>query len=78
MFFLYDLPQDKYTSTKLAKLIQSKAGYRLKKMPIVIRSLAKPFYTVEIEIEDGDKYLEVASKLRYFTFEGHACRGLAY
>jgi hypothetical protein len=78
VFFLYDLPQNNYTSTKLAKLIQSKTGYKLEKMPIVIRSLAKPFYTVQIEIDDIDKYQEVAKKLRYFKFEGHPCRGLAY
>lgn len=33
IIYLYDLPQKKYTSTQLAKLIYAKTGYHLEVMP---------------------------------------------
>ena len=74
---LYDLPKS-YTSTALAKFIYAETGYHLEVMPQVYRDLNKPFYSARIKIENADKYKLVLSKLRYFTFDGYHCRGLAY
>lgn len=78
IIYLYDLPNKSYTSTSLAKVIKEKTGYNLENMPQVRRDAGKPFYTAVIKIENPDKFLEVAQKLRYFTLEDKPCRALPY
>lgn len=78
IIYLYDLPPKEYTSTKLAKYIYAQTGYHLEVMPQVTRDLTKPFYSARIKIENSEKFELVMNALRYFTFEGHPCRGLPY
>jgi hypothetical protein len=78
IIYLYDLPHKEYTSTKLAKFIFAETGYHLETMPQVTRDLTKPFYSARIKIDNQEKFDLVLSKLRYFKFEGHPCRGLPY
>lgn len=47
-------------------------------MPQVQRDSSKPFYTARIKIDDADRFLEIAHKLRYFSFMGLPCRALPY
>lgn len=42
------------------------------------RDCSKPFYTARIKIDNSDKFLEVAQKLRFFNFMGSPCRSLPY
>lgn len=78
IIYLYDLPQKSYTSTQLAKVIREQTGYDLKDMPQVRRDPGKPFYSAVIKIDNPEKFLEVAQKLRFFTLEGKPCRALPY
>jgi RNA recognition motif-containing protein len=72
------LPQKSYTSTALAKVIKDRTGYDLANMPQVRRDPGKPFYTAVIKIDNPEKFLEVAQKLRYFQLEDKPCRALPY
>ena len=78
IIYLYDLPQNSYTSTQLAKVIKDLTGYNLESMPQVRRDPAKPFYTAIIKIDNPDKFHDVVQKLRFFTLEGKPCRALPY
>lgn len=78
IIYLYDLSSKNFTSTALAKVIKDLTGYSLEHMPQVRRDPSKPFYTAVIKIDNPDKFVEVAQKLRYFSLEGKPCRALPY
>ena len=70
IIYIYDLSSKTYTSTALAKAIKDATGYNLEQMPQVRRDPGKPFDTAVIKIDNPDKFVEVAQKLRYFNLEG--------
>lgn len=78
IIYLYDLPNKSFTSTSLAKVIKEQTGYNLEHQPQVRRDPNKPFYTAVIKIDNPEKFVEVAKKLRYFSLEGKHCRALPY
>lgn len=78
LLFLYDLPKEDVTSTKISTVFKEKAKYDLIDPPQIRRDPNKPFYTAIVKINDQEKFKEVAKAMKYFEIEGKPCRALPY
>ena len=52
LLYLYDLPKDTITSTKIATTIKDKTGLELNEPPQIRRDPNKPFYSAILKIND--------------------------
>jgi hypothetical protein len=52
LIYLYDLPKEIYTTTKIASKIKEKTGYELQEPAQVRRDPSRPFYSAIIKIND--------------------------
>jgi len=78
LLYLYDLPKDTITSTKIATKIKEVADYDLPDPPQIKRDPNKPFYTAMVKINDPEKFKQVATKMKYFDIDGKQCRALPF
>ena len=77
--YVYDLPKDVATSTKLATYLQDKTGIVLSRIPQIRRDLNRPFYSAIMTIPEEDKFQIACKELRYFELaEGKPSRALPY
>jgi len=54
--YVYDLPKDIATSTKLATHLQEKTGIVLSRIPQIRRDINRPFYSAIMTIPEEDKF----------------------
>jgi polyadenylate-binding protein len=78
LLYLYDLPKDSITSTKIATKIKEAADYELAEPPQIRRDPNKPFYSAIVKINDPEKFKKVAEKMKYFDIDGKPCRSLPF
>ena len=80
LIYLYDLPKDKMTCTKLAQTFKERAGIILDAnvKPQIKRDPTKPFFSAMVSIKDPKKFSEACEKMRYFEVDGKQCRALTY
>jgi len=77
--YVYDLPKDIATSTKLATHLQEKTGIVLSRIPQIRRDINRPFYSAIMTIPEEDKFQQACKELRYFELaEGKPSRALPY
>lgn len=77
--YVYDLPKDLATSTKLATYLQDKTGIVLSRIPQIRRDLNRPFYSAIMTIPEEDKFQQACKALRYFELApGKPSRALPY
>ena len=80
LLYLYDLPKELVTSTKIDNVVKEQASFELgpNNQPQIRRDPNKPFYSAIIKITDHSKYNDVAQALRTFKIEGKECRALPF
>ena len=78
LIYLYDLPKDLVTSSKIAELIKTIAGVDTFETPQIRRDLNKPFYCAIIKFNDDASFKTAVSKLKYFDMESRQCRALPF
>merc|ERR1712032_762115 len=77
--YVYDLPKDVATSTKLATYLQDKTGIVLSRIPQIRRDINRPFYSAIMTIPEEDKFQIACKELRYFELaDGKPSRALPY
>lgn len=77
--YLYDLPKNEATSTKLASVLQQRTGIVLTRMPQIRRDINRPFYSAVIVIPEEDKFQTACKEMRYFELvPGKPSRGLPF
>lgn len=77
--YLYDLPKDQATSTRLASVLQNKTGIVLSRMPQIRRDLNRPFYSAIMTIPEEDKFTQACKEMRYFELApGKPSRALPF
>ena len=77
--YVYDLPKDIATSTKLATYLQEKTGIVLSRIPQIRRDINRPFYSAIMTIPEEDKFQIACKELRYFELaDGKPSRALPY
>lgn len=78
LFYLYDLPKDLITSSKIAAKIKELTKYELAELPQIRRDPNKPFYTAILKINEPERFKEIAQAMKYFDIDGRQCRGLPF
>jgi hypothetical protein len=78
LLYLYELPKDSLTSTKIAAKIKDTTTYELQEPPQIRRDANKPFYSAIIKINDQNKFKDIAKAMKYFDIDGKPCRALPY
>lgn len=78
LLYLYDLPKENTTSTKLAMIFKEQSGYDLEARPQINKNVTRPFYSGIINIRDRKQFETVCEKMRYFEIDGKACRSLKF
>jgi hypothetical protein len=76
LIFLYDLPKESVSSTKLAMIFKEQAGIVLDSRPQIRKDITKPFYSGIVNIKDPVQYQIACQKMRYFEVDGKPCRAL--
>lgn len=77
--YLYDLPKNEATSTRLASVLQQKTGIVLSRMPQIRRDLNRPFYSAIMTIPEEDKFTLACKEMRYFELTpGKPSRALPF
>ena len=68
--YLYDLPKEITTSTKIAECFKEQGiDISSEKKPQIGRDLFRPHYSAIVHIEDDVKYKEAGEKMKYFMME---------
>lgn len=78
LIYLYDLPKDEVSSTKLAMIFKDKAGVVLESRPQIRKDITKPFYSGIVNVKDPLQYQIACQKMRYFEVDGKPCRALQF
>jgi len=77
--YVYDLPKDGISSTKLAVAFEEQAKVSLVDgKPQIRRDLTRPFYSGIVQIKDEVKFNEAAEAMRYFKINDKWCRALKF
>jgi len=77
--YLYDLPKEEISSTKVAQAFEQQAKVTLSDgKPQIRRDLTRPFYSGIVQIKDIQKFNDAAEAMRYFKIEGKWCRALKF
>ena len=64
--YLYDLPKDITTSTKIAETFKEQGiDISNDKKPQIARDLFRPFYSAIVHIEDDAKYKDAVERMKY-------------
>ena len=78
LLYLYDLPKDIVTSTKIAMIIKEQGETEAIDVPQIRRDSNKPFYTAIIKFNDAEAFKKACEKLKFFEMEGRPCRALPF
>lgn len=78
LIYLYDLPKDMISSTKLAMIFKDQAGIVLESRPQIRKDVTKPFCSGIVNIKDPVQYEIACQKMRYFEIDGKPCRALQF
>jgi len=78
LIYLYDLPKDEISSTKIAMAFKDQAGVVLDSRPQIRKDITKPFYSGIVSIKDPVQFQVACQKMRYFEIDGKACRALQF
>jgi len=77
--YLYDLPKDQATSTRLATFLKDKTNIVLNRIPQIRRDLNRPFYSAIMTIPEEEKFNLACKELRHFELvPGKPSRALPY
>ena len=76
--YLYDLPKETTSSSKIAVILKEKTGYVLDVRPQIRRDINRPFCTAIINSPDNEAFNKACQAMRYFEYEGMLCRGLPF
>jgi len=76
--YLYDLPKDDLSSTKIAHAFESQGKVTLNGKPQIRRDLTRPFYSGIVQIKDAQQFSDAAEAMRYFQINGKWCRALKF
>lgn len=79
LIYLYDLPKEETSSTKIALLLKDIADVtHLDAKPQIIKDISRPFYTAIVSIKDAEAYERACKRMRYFELERKPCRALPF
>lgn len=79
LIYLYDLPKEETSSTKIALLLKDIADVtHLDTKPQIIKDISRPFYTAIVSIKDPEAYERACKRMRYFELERKPCRALPF
>lgn len=78
LLYLYDLPKDLVTSTKIAQLVAQQVQTDNIEIPQIRRDNNRPFYAALVKFNDPETFKTAIQKLRYFEMEGKPCRALPF
>ena len=59
LLYMYDLPKDLVTSSKIALLIKEKANCEAIENPQIKRDPNKPFYTAMVKVNDSNDFKNI-------------------
>jgi signal recognition particle receptor subunit beta len=76
LIYLYDLPKEEISSTKIAMIFKDQAGVVLDSRPQIRKDITKPFYSGIVNIKDPIQFQIACQKMRYFEIDGKPCRAL--
>lgn len=82
LIYLYDLPKEDISSTKIAMKFKDNAGITIGQ-PQIKRDITKPFYTAIVKVDKLEDFNAACEKMRYFEIDGvdgkvKQCRALPF
>jgi len=83
LLYLYDLPKEDTSSTKLCMIFKEKAGIIIGPRPQIRRDITRPFYSGIVKIDKLEDFEAACQKMRYFEIDGadgqkKQCRALQF